>query len=80
MQKVKILMLDLKSYYPSPAYQLGLLAAYARIEDEVKSNVQFTFTGHPREQPADEIAKMILSAEVDLAAASNYAMDFRRCR
>jgi len=76
MAKINILMLDLKSYYPSPAYQLGLLAAYAMEEEEVKKNIKFTFTEHPREQPAKEIVDMALAADVDLVAASNYAWNY----
>ncbi len=76
MEKIKVLMLDLKSYYPSPAYQLGLLAAYASLEEEVKNNVKFTFTEHPREQRAEENVKTILASEADLVCASNYAWNY----
>ena len=78
MRKIHILMVDLKSYYPSPAYQLGLLAAYAMLEEEVKKNVKFTFTEHPREQPATEIANIVLAANADLVAVSNYAWNYKK--
>ena len=78
MKKIHILMADLKSYYPSPGYQLGLLAAYASLEEEVNRNVRFTFTEHPREQPAEEIARAIMGANADLLAVSNYAWNYKK--
>ena len=66
MEKIHVHLLDLKSYYSSPAYQLGLLVAYASLEGEVKKNVEFTFTEHPREQPVDEIADVIMAANSHL--------------
>lgn len=71
-------MLDLKSYYSSPAFQLGLLVAYAKLEEEVKKNVEFTFTEHPREQPAEEIAEEIFKVGADLVTASNYAWNYKK--
>jgi radical SAM superfamily enzyme YgiQ (UPF0313 family) len=71
-------MLDLKSYYLSPAYQLALLASYAGTQPEVKENVEFVFTEHPREQPASEVAKAILETDSDLVAASNYAWNYKK--
>lgn len=78
METIRIHMLDLKSYYPSPAYQLGLLVAYAMVEEEVRKNVEFTFTEHLREQPAEEIAKLILAGSTELVAISNYAWNYQK--
>ena len=78
MEKIHVHLLDLKSYYSSPAYQLGLLVAYASLEGEVKKNVEFTFTEHPREQPVDEIADVIMAANSDLVAASDYAWNNKK--
>jgi radical SAM superfamily enzyme YgiQ (UPF0313 family) len=71
-------MVDLKSYYSSPAYQLGLLVAYATLEAEVKENVKFTFIEFTREQPAKEIADVIMAAGADLVNASNYAWNYKK--
>lgn len=78
MAKIKTLMLDLKSYYSSPAYQLGLMASYACQEDEIKKSMDFTFSEHPRDQPAEEIAEMVISSNADLVAASNYAWNYKK--
>jgi radical SAM superfamily enzyme YgiQ (UPF0313 family) len=79
--KLHALMLDLKSYYPSPALQLGLLVSYACVEEEVRDNVRFTFSEHPREQSAEEIARLILDSDADLVGASNYAWNYKKiCR
>ncbi len=81
MTKVNVLMLDLKSYLPSPPYQLGLVVSYALLEEEVKKNISFRFTEHPREQPVEEIATHILTSGADLVAASNYAWNYKKlCR
>ncbi|MEM7393710.1 MAG: radical SAM protein, partial [Verrucomicrobiota bacterium] len=73
MKKIDVLMLDLKSYYPSPPYQLGLLAAYANTEEDVREQITFTFSEHPRTQPEADIARAILDAGADMVAASHYA-------
>jgi len=78
MSQINVLMLDLKSYYPSQAYQLALLIAYARLEEEVKKNVKFTITEHPRQQSAQKIVDTIMSSGADLITASNYAWNYRK--
>jgi len=78
MEQIRWLMLDLKSYYPSPAYQLGLLVAYAAKEPEVRKNMSFTFREFGRERPAMEIAREIFSAEADCVCASNYAWNYKK--
>lgn len=72
------LMLDLKSYYPSPAYQLGLLVAYATKEPEVKANMSFSFQEFARTRAAAEIADSILSSKPDVVCASNYAWNYKK--
>ena len=71
-------MVDLKSYYPSPAYQLGLLVAYAKLDDEVRKQADFVFTEHAREQSAEDIVQSFLSAGADLVAMSNYAWNYKK--
>lgn len=71
-------MLDLKSYYPSPPYQLGLLVAYACTDAAVKSNIEFTFSEHHRESVASEVADAILEAKADLVAISDYAWNHKK--
>jgi radical SAM superfamily enzyme YgiQ (UPF0313 family) len=78
VRKLHVQLLDLKSYYLSPAYQLGLLAAYAQLEEEVRKNVEFHFSEHPREQSAGEIADLILASGADVVAASNYAWNHKK--
>ena len=78
MTQLHCLMLDLKSYYPSPAYQLGLLAAYAAKEPEVGKKVKFTFLEFSREKSAIEIAEAVLGAGADLVCASNYAWNYKK--
>ena len=78
MQPLHFMMLDLKSYYSSPAYQMGLLVAYACTEPIVKDNINFTFTEHPRNQPAQEIAEKILELKPDLIAMSNYSWNYKK--
>ena len=71
-------MMDLKSYYSSPAYQMGLMVAYAQTEEVVKENIEFVFTEHPRVQPAEEIAEKILEVSPDLIAMSNYSWNYKK--
>ena len=71
-------MLDLKSFYDSPAYQLGLLAAYASTEPEVKKNMKFDFLEFPRDRPAEEVVDAIFNNEADLICASNYAWNYKK--
>lgn len=78
MKRLRVLLLDLKTYYPSPAYQLGLLVEYARLEEEVRRNVEFVFSEQPRSVPPRDIAAAILAAEADLVGISNYAWSYRR--
>ncbi|MEM9916853.1 MAG: radical SAM protein [Bacteroidota bacterium] len=78
MKKLEFLMLDLKSYYNSPAYQLGLLVAYACTEEVVKERINFRFSEHPRPQPAQEIAEKILDLQVDVVAMSNYSWNYKK--
>jgi radical SAM superfamily enzyme YgiQ (UPF0313 family) len=76
--KLKVLLLDLKTYYPSPAYQLGLMVEYARLEPEVRESVEFTISEHPRREPGRDIARTVLESGADLVAASNYAWTYKR--
>lgn len=78
MQKVNVLLLDLKTYYPSPPFQLGLLVEYAKLEPEVRANTAFHFASLPRETPAREVADAVLRSGADLVAASNYAWSYKR--
>lgn len=78
MKRLKVLMLDLKSYYPSPAYQMGLMVAYAQKQPEVRNNVEFVFSEHSREQPAKQIAQAVMAANADLVAISNYAWNHKK--
>jgi len=78
MARIRCLMLDLKSYYPSPAYQLGLLVAYARTEPEVRSAMDFSFLEFSRQRPAQDIAKAVLDSDADLVCASNYAWNYKK--
>jgi radical SAM superfamily enzyme YgiQ (UPF0313 family) len=78
MASIRCLMLDLKSYYPSPAYQLGLLACYACTEPEVKKAMEFSFLEFPRQRPAQDIAKAVLESGADLVCASNYAWNYKK--
>jgi radical SAM superfamily enzyme YgiQ (UPF0313 family) len=73
MRKVRVLLLDLKTYYPSPPYQLGLVVEYARLEPEVRRCIEFVFVAASRQQPPRAIARAIVDAEPDLVALSNYA-------
>src|ERR1700751_5950060 len=76
--KLRLLMLDLKSYYPSPAYQLGLLVAYANTDPEVRRNLSFSFAEFGRNRSAMEIAKHIVETKPDLVAISNYAWNYKK--
>ncbi len=78
MRKLRILLLDLKTYYPSPAYQFGLMVEYARLEEAVRRDVEFVLRESPRERGAREIVAEILAADADLVAMSNYAWTYRR--
>lgn len=78
MRKVRVLLLDLKTYYPSPPYQLGLVAEYARLEPEVRRRVEFVFHAEPRRRTAREIAAAILAADADLVGISSYAWTHER--
>ncbi len=78
MKRTKVLMLDLKSYYPSPPYQLGLLVAYACTQKNVKANIDFVFSEHGRETPASKVAAAIFEAKADLIAISNYAWNHKK--
>jgi radical SAM superfamily enzyme YgiQ (UPF0313 family) len=78
MQKLRVHMLDLKSYYPSPAYQLALLVAYAQVDPDVRKGAEFVFTEHPRHQPAQEIAATVLETGADLVCMSNYAWTHKK--
>jgi radical SAM superfamily enzyme YgiQ (UPF0313 family) len=78
MRKVKVLLLDLKTYYPSPPYQFGLMVEYARLEPEVRNNAEFVFAELPRDRPAEDIARTVLDSGADLVAASNYAWSYKR--
>jgi radical SAM superfamily enzyme YgiQ (UPF0313 family) len=81
MRKTRVHMVDLKSYYQSPAYQLGLLVAYARVDPDVRKAVDFVFTEHPREQSVEDIAAAIVKADSDLVCISNYAWTYKTiCR
>jgi radical SAM superfamily enzyme YgiQ (UPF0313 family) len=71
-------MVDLKSYYPSPAYQLGLLAAYAAKDPEVAKSLKFTFLEFGRDKPARDIAEAIFASGADLICASNYAWNYKK--
>src|SRR5215471_1379823 len=73
MRKVKILLLDLKAYYASPPYQLGLLVEFARLEPEVRRCAEFAFYEAPRARPARDIARAILDQNPALVALSDYA-------
>lgn len=75
---LRVHLIDLKSYYPSPPFQLGLLAAYSLQEEEVRKNLEFIFSSHPREQPATEIAEAILASESEVIGMSNYAWNYRK--
>jgi radical SAM superfamily enzyme YgiQ (UPF0313 family) len=78
MRKVRIYLGDLQSDLKSPPYQLGLLAAYASVEEEVAKTVDFIFGTHPKEQQAGQIAQSIMTAEPDLVAMSNYAWNYKK--
>ncbi|MFT5165471.1 MAG: radical SAM superfamily enzyme YgiQ (UPF0313 family) [Saprospiraceae bacterium] len=78
MEKLKVLMLDLKSYYPSPPYQLGLLVAYACAQKKIKENMEFVFSEHNRETPASEVAEAVFKAEADMIAISDYAWNHKK--
>jgi radical SAM superfamily enzyme YgiQ (UPF0313 family) len=78
MKRINILMIDLKSDLHSQPYQLGLITAYAMAEEEVRKNIEFTFSYHPQQQPAPEIAKVILAANAELVAMSNYAWNYKK--
>jgi radical SAM superfamily enzyme YgiQ (UPF0313 family) len=78
MRRAKVLLLDLKTYYPSPPYQLGLLVEYARLDAAVRRNVDFVFHAAPRERTPRELAYAILSADCDLVALSSYAWSHER--
>ena len=81
MQTVKVLLLDLKSDLPSPPFQLGLLASYAKTNPEVDANVSFTFSEHPSTDSAEHIARTVVAAEADLVAVSHYAWNHSQlCR
>lgn len=71
-------MLDLKSYYPSPPYQLGLLVAYVCKQKAIKDNIEFVFSEHLREAPVAKVAQAIFAAEADLLAISNYAWNHKK--
>lgn len=78
MRRAKVLLLDLKTYYPSPPYQLGLLVEYARLEHGVRRNVDFVFHAATRDDPPRQVARAILDARCDLVAASSYAWTHER--
>lgn len=75
---LKVHLVDLKSYYRSPAYQLGLLVAYARTNPEVKASISFVFTEHQRKEKAMSIAQTIIDTDADLVAISNYAWNHKK--
>lgn len=78
MGRIRCLMVDLKSYYPSPAYQLGLLVAYATKELESKKDIEYKFFESKRQSPAADVAKEILESGADLVCASNYAWNYKK--
>lgn len=78
MRRTRVLLLDLKTYYRSPPYQLGLLVEYARLEPDVRRGVEFVFHAEPREREPREIARAILAAQADLVALSTYAWSHER--
>lgn len=64
--KKKVILLDVKSYYPSPPCPLGLLMAYAIKIEEIKENVAFIFLEYPREVPVSKIVEEVLDVNADL--------------
>ncbi|MEP0265764.1 radical SAM protein [Dokdonia sp.] len=78
MVRKKIILLDFKSYYTSPPYQLGLLVAYANKIQEVKENVEFLILEYPREIPVSKIVNDILDVNADLIAISDYSWNHKK--
>jgi len=78
MKPLKVLMLDLKSYYPSPPYQLGLMVAYAQTIAQVKEGIEFVFSEHAREVPPAKIAQEVYEAQADMIAISDYAWNHKK--
>ncbi|MFC4634281.1 radical SAM protein [Dokdonia ponticola] len=78
MTKKKIILLDFKSYYPSPPYQLGLLVAYASKIEEVKKNVEFHILEYTRKIPVSKIVNDILELDADLIAISDYSWNHKK--
>ena len=78
MKALKIILLDLKSYYPSPPYQLALLVAYACKERRVKDKIDFQFLEYSRESSVNDIYTEVLEAKADLIAISDYSWNHKR--
>ncbi|MBY0280270.1 radical SAM protein [Candidatus Binatia bacterium] len=78
MRRAKVLLLDLKAYYPSPPYQMGLLVEYARLERAVRRRVDFVFHAATRDHPPRDVARAVLDARCDLLAVSSYAWTHER--
>lgn len=78
MTRLNVCLVDLKSYYPSPPFQLGLLVAYARLDAETRRSVDFEFLESPRTEPAAKVVSAILAAGADLVALSCYAWNYSR--
>ena len=75
---LKILLVDFKTYYPSPPLSLGLLAAYAQTDQEIRGNIEFEILECPRAQPIAESARAIVEANADLVGIGDYAWCHRR--
>jgi radical SAM superfamily enzyme YgiQ (UPF0313 family) len=73
-----VLLLDLKSYYPSPPFQLGLLASYANTDDSVRESIEFRFAEYSRDVGLEQICQEVLDSGAHLIAASNYAWNAGR--
>lgn len=78
MKALKIILLDLKSYYPSPPYQLALLVAYACKESRVKDKIDFQFLEYSRESSVNDIYTEVLEAKADLIAISDYSWNHKK--
>jgi len=78
--KIKVLMLDLKSNLHSQPYQMGLVVAYALADPEVAKNVEFVFSNHYAEQPAEEIAEIVSTASPEMLAMSSYVWNHVKIR
>ncbi len=78
MARIKVHLLDLKGYYGSAPYQLGLLIAAARLEPGVADGIEFVISAHAREAPVETIVARVEEEQGDLVAASCYAWNHRK--